>query len=100
MKLLHDGKTVLVVLNDNPGDPLLVSDTVTVFEGDAAGMRDEIARIPLVVPTDCAAFLAGTDDDRRAYELLKQKAVASAELATLHLSEKAAADVASEKARG
>ena len=100
MKLLHDGKNVLAIINDNPGDPLLVSPDIAVFEGDAAAMRDEVARLSLTVPVECAAFIAATDDDRRAYELLKGRKMIDAELATLTLSVKVAGDVASAKAGG
>ena len=100
MKLLHDGKAVLAIINDNIGDPLLVSPDIAVFEGDAAAMRDEVVRLSLTVPVECAAFIAATDDDRRAYELLKGRKAIDAELASLTLSEKAAGDVATAKVGG
>jgi len=95
MKLLHDGKNVLAIINDNVGDPLLVSPDVAVFESDAsAALRDEVARLNLANPAECAGFIAATDADRRAYSLLKSRKAIDAELATLTLSEKAASDVA------
>jgi hypothetical protein len=95
MKLLHDGKAVLAIINDNVGDPLLVSPDVVVFESDAsAALRDEVARLNLANPAECAGFIAATDADRRAYSLLKSRKAIDAELATLTLSEKAASDVA------
>ena len=87
MKLLHDGKTVLAVL-DGDAEVAVWTD-LTVFAGTPAMCRAEIERLGLTVGLAPAQLLAESDDDRLAFELLRQKAAINERLVGLKLSQKA-----------
>lgn len=100
MKLLHDGRMVLVVLDAEP-DPDQWTD-LTVFAGTPKDCQAEIERLGLAITPSVGEKLAETDDDRIAWSLLRKKSEANAALKTLDgkLSAKAADAVnAAEPAR-
>jgi hypothetical protein len=91
MKLLHDGKTVLAMVESI--DRMWFGDTTEHFDGDVAAVRMEIVSRGLSTSLSCQAALAETDDDRRVYELLAQRKNIDAAIEAVKVSEAVAADV-------
>jgi hypothetical protein len=91
MKLLHDGKTVLAMVDGL--DRMWFGDGIEQFDGDASAVSVEIDKRGLAVSLSCQAALAETDDERRVYELLGQRKAIDDVLATVKVPEAVAADV-------